>query len=160
MKKEEAPLTVAVLHYIFQPVIFKGCVEKSSLKSSTPTQSSRGLGVLYTNEEGRGALDRDWAAQPVWPVHIPTWVAPSRVQISKYKYTNYTNTKVLSNTSSKIRTHCSTQNWSQILLCSVFSGAPKTWWWKEMTIMGGMAVTHIDDHSHHNDDHDRDDKSW
>ena len=59
MKKEEAPLTVAVLHYIFQPVIFKDCVEKSSLKSSTPTQSSRGLGVLYTNEEGRGALDRD-----------------------------------------------------------------------------------------------------
>ena len=46
MKKEEAPLTVAVLHYIFQPVIFKGCVEKSSLKSSTPTESSRGLGFF------------------------------------------------------------------------------------------------------------------
>ena len=43
---------------------------------------------LYTNEEGRGSLDRDWAAQPVWPVHIPTWVAPTRVQILKYKFKN------------------------------------------------------------------------
>ena len=160
MKKEEAPLTVAVLHYIFQPVIFKGCVQKSSLKSSTLTQSSRGLGVHKWRRKRRPWPWLSSSASLACAhsnLGCPDPRANFKIQIHKlhkyksaiqYKYKNKNtlfNAKLVTNTP----------------VFGVFRGT------KNMTMErnGNYGRRGCDTHwwtrwPYHNDDHDRDDKSW